>query len=137
MTEYKPLILTGVGVIVGTGLIDRIARMVPTYQGKLLAASALSVASLAGAEYIKEENFSYLVRGIGWGGLALVAMSLLKRLTGVSPLPPELTKEEEELLGLPPELPEEKILAEELLGTPVEFVPTQQYELAQQPAIIL
>jgi len=137
--NVRPLILTGVGVLVGSTLIDRAARFVPTYSGKLLTASALTIGSLIGAEYIKEENLSYLVRGIGWGGLALIAMSLFKRLTGISPLPPELTPEEKELLGLPPQLPEEKILAEELLGLPprISFESAHATELAQQPAIIL
>jgi hypothetical protein len=139
--DVKPLVVTGVGVLVGTAVVDRIARLLPTYTGKLLGASAITIGSLIGAEHIREENLSYFVRGIGWGGLALIALSLYKRFTGVSPLPPELTPEEEELLGLtPPALPEEKILAEELLGVPpevVSFESAHASELAQQPTIIL
>jgi len=138
--EVKPLIVTGIGVLAGTAIVDKVVRFVPNYTGKLLAASVATIAALVGADAIREENLKYFVRGIGWGGLALIALSLYKRFTGVSPLPPQLTPEEEELLGLPPQLPEEKILAEELLGVPPEratFESIHAAELAQQPAIIL
>ncbi|MEM2445755.1 MAG: hypothetical protein QW734_03770 [Candidatus Bathyarchaeia archaeon] len=134
------LVTTVVGVGLGVALIGGIASRVPTTFGKYLTALALSVGALFFSERIKDTRINQLVKGIGIGGISLIAIQLLRKtpllfpfMMGLVP-PTELTPEEEELLGVPPrELPEERLLAEELASVPPEYV--QRAE--EMPPIVL
>lgn len=135
------LITTVIGIGIGVTVIGGIASRVPTTIGKYLVALALSVGTLFLAERVTEPRLNQLIKGIGLGGISLIAIQLLKKTPILFPfmvgmaVPPQLTPEEEELLGVPPQvLPEEKILAEELAGVPPEYVETSYREM---PPIIL
>lgn len=135
------LVTTAVGIGVGVVVIGGLSARVPTTVGKYLTALALSVGAIFLSEKITVPRLNQLVKGIGLGGVGLIATQLLKKtpllfpfMTGLVVPPQELSPEEEELLGVPPQaLPEEKILAEELAGVPPQYVQRPE----EMPAIVL
>jgi len=115
--DVKGLVITITGVFVGTALVSKLSGLARKFAIKVLIALGTSLISLWGAERIEEPRLKQFVQGIGYGGLATLAMTFMRRV-GIEPLPPQRIKPEEEetKIPLPPEAgSEEKGIVEKPL----------------------